>query len=233
MLDAMIENKITIRFPWKPCLLNGVALWLVCLASREMLDLIRSGALLIIIFKIVFASIAAGLLIGVSFGYQMLIFHLFKKRTKRALSWCILFLLPSMVIGSVSAYYAIPSVQANIILSHAELAYLPKSAHDIKVYTWASPMSEEEFLKFKASRNDIEQFLTSSPILKGKKCVNYTKDKMRLPYPKDYGRKEEHFNTPHAYYHSSPSAPDWYIENLKDLAGVMKSCQKDITTLER
>ena len=214
MLDTMTENKTSMRFPWKPCLLNGVALWIVCLASREMLELIRSGALSIIIFKAVFASIATGFLIGVSLGYQMLIFHLFKKRIGRALSWWILFLLPSMAIGSVSFYYAIPSVQARVILSHAELAHLPKSAHDIKVYTWASPMSGEEFLKFKASRDDIELFLAASPTLKGKKCVNYTKDKMRLPYPRDFGTKEEHFNTPHEYF-SLPGAPDWYKVELK------------------
>jgi hypothetical protein len=180
-----------------------------------MLELIRSGVLSIILFKAVLASIVTGFLIGVSLGYQMLIFHLLKKRIRKALSWWILFLLPSMAIGSISFYYAIPSVQARVILSHAELAHLPKSAHGIKLYTWASPMSGEEFLKFKASRDDIELFLAASPILKGKECVSYTIDKMRLPYPEDYGAKEEHLNTAHEYFSPDHSAPDWYKGELK------------------
>ena len=201
------------RFPWQPCILNGLVLWIVCLASREMGELIRSGTVSIIIFKAVLALIATGFLVALSFAFQITLFLLLKNKIRRMFAWCVLFLLPSVTIGGMSVYYAVPSVQANVILSHAKLARLPKSAHDIRVYTWASPMSGEEFLKFKVNRDDIEVFIAYSPILKNKECVKYTKEKMRLPYPKNYGM--EHFNASHEYFHPGLSAPDWYKGEIK------------------
>ena len=211
----MMEHRTSMQFPRLPCLLNGLVLWTVCLASREMWQLIRSGVVSIIVFKAVFASIATGFLVVLSFVLQIVLFSLFKNKIKNMFEWYVLFMLPSIAIGSMSIYFAVPSVKARVILSHAELANLPRSAHDIRVYTWSSPMSGEEFLKFKASSDDIEIFIASSPILKNKECEKYTQKKMRLPYPKNDGVEKEYLNTQHEYYIPDLSAPDWYDGEIK------------------
>ena len=78
-------------------------------------------------------------------------------------------------------------------------------------------MSGEEYLKFKASPDDIELFLAASPILKDKECVNYTEDKMRLAYPEDYKENEGLYNTPHEYFFPHHMAPDWYKGEIEGL----------------
>jgi hypothetical protein len=57
--------------------------------------------------------------------------------------------------------------------------------------------------------------LDESPILEGKECEKFSKERMRLKYPKDYGSKEEHFGHGHQYFRPDPSAPDWYIEEIE------------------
>ena len=124
-------------------------------------------------------------------------------------------LTPIILIAGMIIYESIPIVAARKILLHANLSPLPDSYYEINAWHWSSLFSGEEFLKFRASPEDIESFLSSSPILKDKIYELYSIERMRIPYPDKYGTEEEHFNTPHEYYYPSPSAPDWYIEQLK------------------
>jgi len=185
------------------------------MASREMLKLIFHGAFSIIVFKAIFAAIGSAFLIGLSLPYQAIVHHLLRTRIRHNLLWAILFLLPAILFGGFSLYQSLPGIQARTILAHGQLAHLPESAIDIKVYTLSSPFSGEEFLRFRADPDDIERFLDESPILQGKECEKFSKERMRLKYPKDYGTKAEHFEHEHEYFHPDPSAPAWYIEEIK------------------
>ena len=82
------------------------------------------------------------------------------------------------------------------MLDNTELASLPASASDIKVFSWSTPFSGAAFFRFHATQADIELFLGESPILKGAEFEKFDQD------------DPEHF------IHEK-SAPAWYTEEIK------------------
>jgi len=77
-----------------------------------------------------------------------------------------LVLLSVLLIGGHAVYRSWPSVQAARIVRNAGLAPLPPSARALKVNLWFTPMSGQRCLKFRAARDDVANFLTTSPILR-------------------------------------------------------------------
>jgi hypothetical protein len=131
-----------------------------------------------------------------SLGYQVLVYKMFKKRIRLDLLWTILFILPAIMLGTSWFYVSLPTVNAQRILTRAELAPLPESATEIKVYEWSFIFSGEKYLRFRASPSDIEKFLRESPILQDAECEKFPADGIRARSP-------------------NPNAPDWYKGDIK------------------
>ena len=130
-----------------------------------------------------------------------------------------LYIVFAVLIGGTSIYNSLPSVRAQRILSYAQLAPLPKSAKEIKVLTWYTPMSGEEFLRFRANPVDIKSFLEHSPVLEQAEYEKYSDKKMRLFFPSDYpGRTAAYLVDKHEYINKKPTAPVWYMQEIKDIA---------------
>jgi hypothetical protein len=71
------------------------------------------------------------------------------------------------------------------------------------------------FLRFRASKADIELFLQESPILKGAEWTIYSKDKQRLVDP-DYGSGiVTYFRDENGYWPLAGSAPPWYMPEIR------------------
>lgn len=147
-------------------------------------------------------------------AFRHAVHHDFKHRVTSTRVWALVFISPAVLIGGYLTYRALPASRARAILAYADLAPLPPSARHVRSYRWSSPMSGEKFLRFAASAEDIERFLQESPILRGKKCERYTAERMRLPYPNDFGR-EEHFTGSTVYFGPSPTTPSWYKEEVR------------------
>lgn len=208
------QEKTEIPFHWKFCLLNGIIIFVVCATSRQMLRFIFHGAFPIILMEAILAAVPSGFLIALSLPYQAVVHHIFRTRLKNNLLWAILFMLPAIAIGTNSLYHSLPAVAARRILSHGELAPLPESATEIKVYTWSSLFSGEEFLRFRASPRDIEQFLDESPILQDAECEKFSRDRMRVRSPHDPEKWGEYREAGHELFVPDPSAPPWYKEEI-------------------
>jgi hypothetical protein len=215
-----IQNEIL--FPWRFSILNGAMIFLILVFSGNiyMLKSHFSLSMLfsVLVFNGIFAAFPTAFFIILSLIYQLIIYRFLRARIKSFLLWAILFLAPAIALGGDLFYKHIPKVAANRILAHGELAQLPAYATEIKVYTWSTPMSGEEFLRFSATADDIKVFLESSPILKNKECQKYSKDKMRVPFSEDFFNNvnfSEEFPDPNEYFNPDPQAPDWYIEELR------------------
>lgn len=121
----------------------------------------------------------------------------------------------TFLIGVLSIYTSLPKIRAQSILESAQLAPLPESASRIKVMTWSSPMSGEKFLRFHAHTADIDTFIAQSPILENADFEKYSDNKMRLFYPDTYPKVL--FDN-HKYINKSPSAPPWYMQEIRQRA---------------
>jgi hypothetical protein len=124
-------------------------------------------------------------------------------------------LLPVVLIGGRAIYLAWPSVRAANILDNAELAPLPPSASEIKVYTWSTPFSGEWRLRFRAHRADIKRFLEASPILRRAEYQEYSKERMRLIDPEPYRDRCDDDPSGPNYFRPSSNMPPWYIQEIK------------------
>lgn len=146
-------------------------------------------------FDAVYGVIAVCFWTGFVFLYQLFVYRLLKARIKSRIMWTILFLWPIALIGSYSLHSSTPRARVQSILARAELAPLPESAAEIKVFSWSTPFSGAAFLRFHATRDDIESFIDGSPVLKRAECEKY-----------DQGDQEQ-------FVHEA-SAPLWYTDQI-------------------
>ena len=147
--------------------------------------------------------------------YQRALYDLFHTRVNRRRTWSVIVLSPVILFGMKSVYDSLPSVRVRQILTNGELAPLPESATEITVYTWWTPMSGAEFLRFRASREDIESFVANSPILKRAEYCDYSADKMRLLDQDERRRSRGGDADEHEYIRHDSTAPPWYLEEIK------------------
>ena len=140
-------------------------------------------------------------------------------RSRKKIMLTSLSLVFAVLIGGISLYNSFPSVRAKRILAGAQFASLPESAKEIKVFTWYTPMSGEEYLRFRANTVDIKSFIDQSSVLKYAEYEKYSDKKMRLFFPSDYAaRTEEYLADNHEYINKKPAAPVWYMQEIKDNA---------------
>jgi hypothetical protein len=209
------RNDPEYRFPSRFCVLNGLALFFLCVVGRYVMELLSGAVYPMIVGQAVGSTLGVLVWTAIFVPCQGLVWVFLRMRIRRDLVWAMLFLLPAIWLGTDCLYKSVPTVAAREILAWGELATLPESATDIKIFAWSSLFSGEEFLRFRASPDDIERFLETSPILERVECQDYSKDRMRLPIPKDYGMKEEHFMGPHEYFSPEAHAPEWYREEFR------------------
>ena len=201
-------------FPRRFVIINAVFIF-VFFTLSEILKLIYHGILSIMILRTVFVVIDSFLWILLSLGYQVLLYEILKKRIKHNLVWAILFILPAIILGTNCVYMSLPTVTANRILTLAELAPLPTSARNIKVYEWSCVFSGGKFLRFSASPSDIQKFLKESPILQGAECEAFSAERMRVRYPDDSKKWGQINEAEHETFIPNPSAPDWYKGEIR------------------
>ena len=165
--------------------------------------------------ELLWRAIGLCVLMFVFYLYQRVLYDLLRRRIRRRRTWSLLVLLPVLLFGARSVYRSLPPVRARHILGTAELAPLPKSATDIAVYTWWTPMSGEEYLRFHATRADIESFLAQSPILRAAERQDYSPARMRLSEQNRPARTASYSVSRHEYVPDHPTAPPWYMQEIK------------------
>ncbi|UCG55877.1 MAG: hypothetical protein JSU70_13515 [Phycisphaerales bacterium] len=211
------ENRAWRVMLWS-YVLNFVLLFGLCVVGRSVLRAQSNGGALPNIMAVaggifVFGFFSWGLLI-----YQFVLHQLLRRRITRPVVWVILFVLPAVLIGGWSLSYSLPSAQAGRILSNANLAPLPKSATDVKAYVWSSPFSGEEFLRFRASPEEIERFLRESPILQGVECERFSKERMRLPAEAGLEKWRPYEQAGHETFIPRSTTPVWYKQEIRSPA---------------
>lgn len=207
------RNDPEYPFPLRFCVLNALTLFFLCVVGRYMMELLSGAVYPMIVGQAIGSTIALFVWVALFLPCQGFVWVFLRLKIRRDLVWAMLFLLPAIWFGTDCLYKSVPTVAARGILAWGELATLPDSATEIKIFAWSSLFSGEEFLRFRASPDDIERFLETSPILKNAECQTYSKDRMRLSFPKDYGM--EHFMDPHEYFQPVGHAPQWYREEFR------------------
>jgi hypothetical protein len=208
----MDRTKVIVKFPWVLCILNVVVCFLACFVSREVVCSALHRDCEVVSMEAAMSGYKTGFICIIALGYQKILFRKLKGSIKHIIIWLILFLLPGVVLGGIDFVRSTTNITAKLILSHANLAPLPQSACDIRAFKWVMARSGEEYLRFTASRSDIESFLSGSPILKDKECQRYGPEKMRLNVPQVYGAKVEI-----EYFSSSSISPCWFNREIKEL----------------
>ncbi len=155
-----------------------------------------------------------GLLLWGSLLYHLVLHYTLGRRVTNPLIWAVLFVLPGAVGGAKVFYDSSPRVRVRALLAYAELAPLPEFATGIRFYTWSMPFSGEDFLRFTADPNDIEQFLAESPVLQGQEPDRFSAQRMRLEYAENYWSNPDHPEDANVYYRPDPSKPQWYKSEI-------------------
>ena len=213
--DPDPDTTVLRRFPWISHVLNIVVLLLLCLVGPLIME-IRAGAEEP-------GDVMAGLGLLFTFGFllwgslvcHLILYHSLRRKLANPLIWAALFVLPGVLVGAMVLKASLPSVKARGLLAYAELAPLPASATEIKFYSWSSPFSGEDFLRFTAEPSDIERFLANSPALRGQQPERYSVRRMRLKYPTDaqghtiYQMDANEYIVPHG------STPSWYKQEIR------------------
>jgi len=215
-MKNIIENRM-INFPYKISIFTIAIFSLLYIVGPVPIKAVSGTVNMYFImfefFRILFRLLAICLL-----GSLILILHKFLKRIiKSKTTWAVLSLLPVILMSIYSLYYSWPSVRAERILTNAGLASLPKSATELKVFTWSTGFSGYKFLKFRANPDDIEQFLKTSSILEEAECREYSKDRMRL-YPNTNQQSRKSDQDSHEYISHDPHTPPWYMQEIKEPA---------------
>jgi len=221
------QSKAGVRFPIRFCVLGAVILFLTIVIGRPLIMIVSDAEYWEVVLLGVLTSVVAWpTVVGVLLIYQAVVYRFLKTRIRRGSTWATLFILPAIAISVFTFYDSLqarraflqdsqPTVKAQRILSYGRLAPLPESASDIKVYSWSSPFSGEWFLRFSAIPEDIEEFLNTSPSIKGAECVMYSREKMKLPYPEDYWQNTKYFHDGHEYFDYHSTGPEWYKPEIR------------------
>lgn len=203
------------RFPWFLHTLNIFLLFLLCIIGPYFMR-IRSGAgTLPDMMANAGVFITLGLLLWGSLAYHLLLYRTLRRRVTNPLIWVVLFVLPGMVGGAKVFHDSSPKVRARALLAYAKLAPMPESAKGIRFYTWSTPFSGEDFLRFTADPNDVERFLASSTALQGQEPERFSAQRMRLEYPKDYWSNPDYMEDGNIYYTPDPTVPRWYKREIR------------------
>lgn len=204
------ESKHT-RFPWAFHVLNSLLLFLLCVVGPNILRAMAGAGSLPEMTTDMGRLVTCGLLLWASLGYHLIVYSKLKERVKATSIWATLFLLPGVVLGGLVFYTSRPSLRMQGFLAYAQLAPLPESATDVRFYSWSSPFSGEDFVRFTADPNDVERFLANSPALWGQQPERFSETRKRLEYPEDsQGNVSFPQDGQHEYFIPRRTAPAWF-----------------------
>jgi len=150
-------------------------------------------------------------LILLSSLWQLIVFLLARRFKTSRIIWAILFLFPSLYLTFDIGYHSLPQVKIRQIIRDGRLSEIPKSAKNLKVYTWHTLFSGESFLCFEASPAEIQKFISGSDSLKDVEPKVYSENRMRIPYPLNYNG-----DLTHDYFIPDTMAPKWLKEELRN-----------------
>jgi len=199
------------RFPWRFHALNIVVLFLLCIAGPHLMAIKAGGGRLPDMMTNAGVFLIFGLFLWGSLLWHLALYHSLGRRVSHPLFWAILFVLPGVLGGTKVFHGSLPTVRVRTLLSFAELAPLPESAREIRIYTWSSPFSGEDLLRFTADRNDVERFLAQSPALQGQEPKRYSAQRMKLPLPKGFQSVPNEGNE----YFVPRHRPTWYKQEIR------------------
>jgi hypothetical protein len=202
-------------FPWRFHALNIVVLVVLCFVAPYVMRRAAGAGGLPDMMTDIGIFMTLGFYLWASLVYHLLLHSTLRRRLANRLIWAVLFILPGVVVGGKVSYDLSPKLQARALLRLAELAPLPPSATGIKVYTWSSPFSGEDFLCFTAPAADIERFLAESPALQGQQPERFSPQRMRLPHPKDYATNTRGGQDANEYYTPRSTRPKWYKQEIR------------------
>ncbi|MBN2130348.1 MAG: hypothetical protein JW741_12670 [Sedimentisphaerales bacterium] len=219
------QGHLTPRFPAWLSLLGAVILFLGLVVGRQIILVLSGVVWWVVAIECVKGAFGWGLLAGALLLCQALLHRFLRRRIRHAAIWAVLFLLPAVILSSMTLYSALrfrpialqelqPAVRAAKILENARLAALPAGATDINVHEWSSPFSGEEFLRFRASPAEIERFLSESPSLKGKQAEPF--QRKPEPSPPAPARKSgwPYDTLWFQSFQAEPGAPEWHRQPI-------------------
>ncbi|MHC4075230.1 MAG: hypothetical protein ACYSRR_03495 [Planctomycetota bacterium] len=140
-------------------------------------------------------------------GMSMLIWTRGKSGWLKTKVITIIALVLSVLVLLPTALNSIPSVKIAKILSAGRLSDLPESATEIKVEGWSSMFAGMDYIKFRATSEDIEKFIKQSPSINNLSPEIFSREHMYLPSSEltDFG--ENYYK--HKYYVLA-GEPPWY-----------------------
>jgi hypothetical protein len=210
-----IKGQMTPDFPWRLHALNVVVLLASCGVGPFFLNLRSAGGRWPDLMANAGTFIVCGLLLWASLLWHLFLYRKLWRRLASPLIWALLFVVPGVLGGTVVLHASLPHVRACALLRLAGLAPLPASATAIRVYSWSSPFSGEDFLRFAARSADIEQFLSGSPALQGQQPTQFSARKMRLPFPKPFPPDWDPASDANEYFTPRRMKPNWYKQEIR------------------
>lgn len=202
-------------FPWRFHFGNIAVLFLLCVVGPSFLRMKAGAERLPDDMRTMGLLTTFGFLVWCFLVWHVILYKTVRRRTANPRIWAALFLLPGVLGGAFVFHVTSPKILTGGLLAYAQLAPLPKSATAVKSYSWSSPFSGEDFLRFTAEPNDIERFLANSPALRGQQPERYSARRMRLKYPTDaqgntiYQMDANEYIVPHG------STPSWYKQEIR------------------
>ncbi|UCG58288.1 MAG: hypothetical protein JSU70_02045 [Phycisphaerales bacterium] len=207
------NSAATYSFPWQFCLLNALIYFL---ARLDIIEIISWGSISVIPALAILPTVATVVLVIMSSPFQAAAYMVLRNFTRRKLVYAVLFLWPGTLLGGIYLYWSVPALRARTLLEDLELAPLPKSAAGLRIASWSSGFAGDVFLRFRASREDIEAFLNNSPALKDAECQKYSKERMRLGDPlRDEYKPPEPQDDREYFTYNAFLTPPWYLPEIR------------------
>ncbi|MHC4721950.1 MAG: DUF4190 domain-containing protein [Planctomycetota bacterium] len=120
----------------------------------------------------------------------------------------------SIVVLLFVSWNALPTVKAKKTLTNGRLANLPQSVTNLKVGGWAGLFTGEDFIKFRATPEDINKFVAESPSIKEVAPEMFNSENMHLPEPDNSQKTSDYYTLDHKHYDES-NYPSWYRPTMK------------------
>jgi len=182
-------------FPWRFYALSVVLLLLLCVAGPPVIRIANGGSRKADLLTVAGTALRLSLALWAGVFWQVLLYHLLRKKLRSAVAWAILFVLPALLAGGWLIHRALPAVRAGMVLPDVRMAPLPKSATDLKFYDFWCPDEATVCMRFRADPADIERFLAASAALQGAEWKMPASEQMVSPW--------------------GPSEPTWYKEGIR------------------
>ena len=208
-------------FPVNLAVLGALLLGAAVITGLALIVTVPHRPAWIVLLGVIVRVFVAAFLVGICVLFQALLWRASGPRAERLRTRRVLLLLPFVLLGIVWIGWASferrvllrqaqPEARAARILRNGQLADLPDSVAEIKVYTWSSPFSGEEYLRFTAEPNDIRRFEDESPALKGKTARRYKVELERWSVPEETETEAQQAETGREVFPPHPNGPPWY-----------------------